>query len=98
MASSTKTTTASSPTPNYRDLRDRTHSFEGLAAVAITHEALDTGNHPEMAWVYETTGNYFDVLEQQPYLGRFFQGSDEHGPNSAPYVVLSYAYWHARFA
>ncbi len=51
-----------------------------------------------MAWVYETTGNYFDVLEQQPYLGRFFHASDEHGPNSAPFVVLSYPYWHTHFA
>ena len=25
--------------------------------------------------------------------GRFFHGSDEHGPDSAPYIVLSYAYW-----
>ena len=32
-----------------------------------------------------------------PYLGRFFHDSDEHGPNSAPYVVLSYAYWHSHF-
>ncbi len=32
-----------------------------------------------------------------PYLGRFFDGSDEHGPNSAPYVVLTYAFWHTRF-
>ena len=23
--------------------------------------------------------------------------SDEHGPNSAPYLVLSYAYWHSHF-
>ena len=33
----------------------------------------------------------------QPYLGRFFHASDEHGPNSAPYVVLTYAYWHSHF-
>ena len=33
----------------------------------------------------------------QPYLGRFFHASDEHGPNSAPYIVLSYAYWHTHF-
>jgi len=33
----------------------------------------------------------------QPYLGRFFHSSDEHGPNSAPYIVLTYAYWHSRF-
>src|ERR1019366_8049165 len=30
-------------------------------------------------------------------LGRFFHDSDEHGPNSAPYVVLSYAYWQSHF-
>src|SRR5206468_1360687 len=28
---------------------------------------------------------------------RFFHASDEHGPNSAPYIVLSYAYWHSQF-
>ena len=33
----------------------------------------------------------------QPYLGRFFHATDEHGPNSAPYIVLSYAYWHDHF-
>ena len=43
------------------------------------------------------SGNYFDVLGIQPYLGRFFHASDEHGPNSAPYIVLSYAYWHSHF-
>jgi hypothetical protein len=26
-----------------------------------------------------------------------FGASDEHGPNSAPYVALSYAYWHSHF-
>ena len=43
------------------------------------------------------SGNYFDALRIQPYLGRFFHASDERGPNSAPYVVLSYAYWHSHF-
>jgi len=37
------------------------------------------------------------VLKIQPYLGRFFHSTDEHGRNSAPYLVLSYAYWHGRF-
>ncbi len=37
------------------------------------------------------------MLRIQPYLGRFFHGSDEHGRNSAAYLVLSYAYWHSRF-
>src|SRR5437868_15341525 len=41
-------------------------------------------------------GTYFDVLRIKPYLGRLFHAADEHGPNSAPYVVLSYACWHTR--
>src|SRR6185437_16179164 len=40
---------------------------------------------------------YFDVLRLHPYLGRFFHASDERGPNSAPYVVLNYAFWHTHF-
>ena len=46
---------------------------------------------------YEVSGNYFDALGIQPYLGRFFHGADEHGPNSAPYLVISYPYWHSHF-
>jgi predicted permease len=83
--------------PNYLDLRDRNRSFDGLAAFGFAFVGLDTGRDPSLAAGYETTGNYFDVLKVQPYLGRFFHGSDEQGPNSAPYLVLSYAYWHSRF-
>jgi predicted permease len=83
--------------PNYVDLRDRNRSFDGLAAFAFAFVGLDTGENPSRASGYATSGNYFDVLRIQPYLGRFFHSSDEHGPNSAPYLVLSYAYWHSRF-
>jgi predicted permease len=37
------------------------------------------------------------VLRIQPYLGRFTHSADEHGPNSAPYLVLSYGYWRTHF-
>ena len=33
----------------------------------------------------------------QPEVGRFFQAADEHGPNSAPYVVLSHQLWRSVF-
>ena len=83
--------------PDYLDLRDRNRSFDGLAAYNISEVALDTGKNPASVWGYETSGNYFDELRIRPYLGRLFHGSDEHGPNSAPYIVFSYAYWHSRF-
>jgi predicted permease len=83
--------------PNYLDLRDRNRSFEALAADNITQAGLDTGKNPSQAFLIEASGNYFDVLGLQPYLGRFFHPADEHGPNSAPYVVLSYAGWREHF-
>ena len=83
--------------PDYLDLRDRNRSFDALAAYGIAEAGLDTGENPSRAWVYEVSGNYFDALEVHPYLGRFFHASDERGPNSAPDIVLTYAYWHAHF-
>src|SRR5262249_39161903 len=58
---------------------------------------LDTGDNPSPSWIDLVTGNYFDVLHIEPYLGRVFHQSDERGPNSAPYIVLSYGYWQAHF-
>jgi predicted permease len=83
--------------PDYIDQRDRNRSFDALAAYTIAPAGLDTGEDPARVWTYEVTGNYFDALRIQPYLGRFFHGADEHGPNSAPYIVLSYGYWHSHF-
>ena len=83
--------------PDYRDLRERNHSFEDLASYNVTSVGLDTGNNPSAAWILEVTGNYFDVLGIQPYLGRFFHGGDERGPNSAPFIVLTHAFWHSHF-
>src|SRR5271157_3688486 len=83
--------------PDYVDLRDRNRSFEDLVAYNVTGAALDTGNNASSVWLLEATGNYFDALGIQPYLGRFFHRSDEHGPDSAPYIVLTYAYWHSHF-
>ena len=83
--------------PDYLDFRARNRSFEDLAAFSITEVVLDAGRDASRAWGYETSGNYFDVLGIQPFLGRFFHAGDERGPNSAPYVVLTYAYWHSHF-
>jgi predicted permease len=83
--------------PDYLDLREHNRSFDDLMSYQITRAGLDTGGHALPAWLYETSGNYFDVLGIQPYLGRFFHSSDEHGDNSSPYIVLSYAYWSSRF-
>jgi hypothetical protein len=83
--------------PDYLDLRDRNRSFDGLAAYNISEAGLDTSKNPSRAWVSEVSGNYFDILGIQPYLGRVIHAADAQGPNSAPYIVLTYAYWHSHF-
>jgi predicted permease len=88
---------ASQSYPNYVDLRNRNHSFDGKEAYSISEVALDTGEGPSRIWGVEASGNYFDALRIRPYVGRFFHDSDEHGPNSAPYMVLSYPFWHTHF-
>ncbi len=85
--------------PNYVDLRDRVRGFDGLAAFIANQAWFDAGSgSPTRSWVYEVSGNYFDVLGIRPYLGRVFHASDEHGPGSAPYIVLTYAYWSTHFS
>jgi predicted permease len=83
--------------PDYRDLRDRNRTFDGIALYNFDDVGFDTGGDPRRSYIYEASGNYFDVLRVHPYLGRFFSTADEHGKNSAPYIVLSYAFWHTRF-
>jgi predicted permease len=93
------TTVPSESYPDYRDLRDRNRSFDSLVLYAITGGVgLDTGHgNPSVVWPYTVSGNYFDALGVQPYLGRFIHASEEHGPNSVPEIVLSYALWHSHF-
>ena len=83
--------------PNYRDYRDRNNTFSGIAAYGMTEAGISKGTLLTKSFGYEASGNYFDVLGVQPALGRFFHASDEHGPNSAPYVVLSNSFWRSHF-
>src|SRR5262245_28341447 len=83
--------------PNYIDVRDRNRSFEDLAAFSFATVAVDDNGNPSAVWGYGVSGNYFDALGIQPYFGRLFHPSDEQGRDSAPYIILSYAYWQSHF-
>jgi predicted permease len=84
--------------PAFEDFRQRNTTFSGMAAIyAYSHAELRWRNAVRNVSGNEVTGNYFDILGVQPQLGRFFHASDEHGPDSAPYVVLSDALWRSAF-
>jgi predicted permease len=84
--------------PDYVDYRDHNTAFRYLAAYRVGETALSIGGAAYKCWNYEVSGNYFDMLEIEPQLGRLFHSSDEHGPDSAPYIVLSDAFWRSHFA
>src|SRR5581483_3639254 len=82
---------------DYKDLRERNNSFSGLALMRIVRIGVGTSNSTDAVWGYEVSGNYFDTLGLQPFLGRFLQPSDEHVKDANPVIVLSYSFWHTRF-
>src|SRR5579871_4946227 len=58
---------------DYYDLRDRNRSFESLILYDILGPVgVDSGSNPTTAWPYLASGNYFDTIGIQPYLGRFY--------------------------
>jgi predicted permease len=83
--------------PDYRDLRDRDTSFDGILAYKLLSAGMQIDQGTVRAWGYTTSGNYFDVLGVQPALGHFFHAADERGLGSAPYIVLSYDFWRRQF-
>ena len=73
------------------------HTFDSPRYTIVGGVGLDNGEgNPSVVWPY-VGANYFHTLGIQPFLGRFLLASDEHGNNSVPYIVLSYAYWHSQF-
>jgi predicted permease len=83
--------------PDYVDFKTKNSTFSDMAAYRIENAGLSTRDTAYKCWYYRVSGNYFDLLGAQPAQGRFFHASDEHGPNSAPYIVLSYNFWRRYF-
>jgi predicted permease len=96
-------TSPSQSYPDYRDLRDRNRSFDTLitydimGGVGLNQENGHGNGNPSVVWPYMVSANYFDALGIQPYAGRFIHASEEHGKNSMPEIVLSYALWRSEF-
>jgi predicted permease len=83
--------------PNYRDIRDRSTSFDELFAYRIAPMALQADGPAARAWGLLVTGNYFGALGLAPAAGRLITPADDRAPGESPYAVLSHDSWQARF-
>lgn len=82
----------------YRDLRERLHTFRDLLAFRMTSLYVGEPGQVERAYGLLVSGNYFSALGLQPALGRFFRPDEVAQPGGEPVVVISHAYWQSHFA
>jgi len=80
----------------YRELAERSHSFEAVAVTKIWQPTLATAREPERFDGQFVSDGYFRALGVPPFLGRDFEPADDqfHGPHV---VILSDAVWRRRF-
>ena len=76
--------------------RDRTRTFENLAAYETGDFAITGGGEPEVVPGAIVTFNYFDVLGREPLYGRTFT-PQEDTPGNNHVALLSYGLWQRRF-
>jgi predicted permease len=82
---------------DFKDLRDRNHSFSGMTAFGMVPMSLTGQGKPQRVWGAVVTANYFDVLRVRRVLGRGFLATEEAAANSAPVAVISYRLWQEHF-
>jgi predicted permease len=85
--------------PDYKDYRDRNHSFSGLIGFELAGVDMSLRNDTpsERVWGIIATENYFDVLGAHAAMGRTFHVEPNQALNSDPYIVLGYGLWTRRF-
>ena len=84
---------------DYTDLRDRAQSFSGLAAYTVSFASFATGRDQaaQSKLGLAVSGNFFDVLELQPTLGRGIRPDEDRVPGRDAVVVLAYSTWAEQF-
>lgn len=81
---------------NFYDWRERSGSFEKMAAFGSSGMTLTGAGDPEQLRGAVISTGYFDVLGAKPIIGRTFL-TEEHTPGKDRVIVLSQAVWQSRF-
>ena len=83
--------------PEVRDVRDGNSVFSAVAALDITNVGLEANGVTRPVWVYEVSGQYFEVVAIKPFLGRLLQRADDDHPGASQAAVLSWPAWKSDF-
>ena len=84
--------------PDYRDLRDGTQGFDGVAARGRRGTLLQLPDGTsELELVNIVSLNFFSVLGIEAAAGRLFGPGDAQALERAPGVVLGHAFWQRQY-
>jgi predicted permease len=83
--------------PDYRDLRTRLESLDGLTAYAMASLKLGDALAGTEAWSAFVAANYFSVLGVRAARGRLIAPDEDQPRGAHPVVVISDAMWKSRF-
>ena len=81
----------------YRDYRDAMTTATGLAGFELMAASVRFGEGARVLSGAAVTGNYFEVLGIQPWLGRLMASSDVTETDAREVVVLGHDLWQGRF-
>jgi len=90
----------SSSYPDYVDIRDKSRSFEGLAAINTVTAgfAKDRSATPRIKLGMLASGDIFNVMRVTPVVGRVFRADEDHTAGRDAVVVISHVLWEQEFA
>jgi putative ABC transport system permease protein len=83
--------------PQWEGIRDHQQAFTQVTALGGYLVNLARGGEARYAQALWVSGQFFDLLEVQPSLGRLLNGSDDHPGCGSPNAVISYAFWQREF-
>jgi macrolide transport system ATP-binding/permease protein len=85
---------------DYIDFRNKSRSFEGLAAFQLLRVGFATSKDasPQMKAGVLANADSFRALRVEPELGRSFRPEEDQAPGRDAVVVLSHDLWRSEFA
>ncbi|MGH9708926.1 MAG: ABC transporter permease, partial [Candidatus Acidiferrales bacterium] len=85
--------------PDFADIQKQTAGiFSDVSAMGMfAMDGLSVDGNSQSMWPAYVTGNFFRLVGIKPALGRFILPSEGKVAGADPVLVLSYAYWKARF-
>jgi putative ABC transport system permease protein len=81
---------------NFLDWRDRSQSFDSIAAINTLMTNLSFNGQPFALQGMQVSTDFFSVLRVPPFLGRTFVPADGI-PGQDRSIILSYDLWHRQF-